>query len=97
MFVVIVEFSLKAEHRTAFIEAMLANARVSLAEEPGCHHFDVNASPDDPNLIHLYELYDDRAAFDAHLQSPHFLSFNRTVQEFVADKRVRFLHRLSGS
>jgi (4S)-4-hydroxy-5-phosphonooxypentane-2,3-dione isomerase len=97
MFVVVVEFTLKPAHREAFVAAMIANARTSLADEPGCHHFDVNVSPDDPLCIHLYELYDDRAAFDAHLQSAHFLSFNETVRDYVADKRVRFYRRLSGA
>jgi quinol monooxygenase YgiN len=36
----------------------------------------------------LYEIYDDRAAFEAHLKTAHFASFNRASEPLVADKTV---------
>ena len=42
--------------------------------------------------IVLYEIYDDAAAFDAHLATPHFASFNEATAALVAKKTV---HRLS--
>lgn len=36
----------------------------------------------------LCELYDDKAAFDAHLATEHFRIFDRTVSPWVVDKRV---------
>jgi quinol monooxygenase YgiN len=38
---------------------------------PGCRQFDVCRDPLDPALFFLYELYDDEAAIQAHLDSPH--------------------------
>ena len=38
--------------------------------------------------IFLYELYDDKAAFDAHLATEHFRSFDKMVSSWVVDKRV---------
>ena len=70
------------------MSAIRENAAASLREEPGCHHFDVCTSPDDPTEIFLYELYDDRAAFDAHLASEHFRAFDAMTADWVADKQV---------
>ncbi len=42
----------------------------------------------------LYEIYTDRAGFEAHLASAHYKSFDQLVQPWVADKKVRFLERI---
>ena len=54
---------------------MLANAKVSRETEPGCRQFDVCVEADTGRTF-LYELYDDRAAFEAHLASAHFKAFD---------------------
>jgi quinol monooxygenase YgiN len=66
------------------------NAQTSLAKDVGCHHFDVDASRENPNFVYLHEPYDDRAAFDVHLKSADCLSFNENIRDYVADKRMRF-------
>ena len=63
MYAVIVDFKTKAEHATAFRDAIVANARASVADEPGCSQFDVCVDPQDGTRIFLYEIYDDLAAF----------------------------------
>lgn len=40
--------------------------------ESGCRFYQANRDPDDPHIFFLYEIYDDRAAADAHWASPHF-------------------------
>ena len=41
-------------------------------QEPGCKAYIVNQLVDDPEVVVLYEQYDDEAAFQAHLASEHF-------------------------
>lgn len=94
MFVVTVEFILKPSHREEFLEAMVVNALASREREPGCRQFDVTEDLADPSYVFLYELYDDRAAFDAHTASPHFKQFDMLVQPWIERKRARFLERL---
>jgi len=36
----------------------------------------------------LYEIYDDRAAFAAHLKTPHFAEFDAATRSLVAEKSV---------
>lgn len=95
MYVVSVDFFVKPAHREAFIPQMVANATASLAEEPGCSQFDVAIAQDDPCHIYLYEVYDDRAAFDAHLATAHFRQFNETTADWVQDKRVATFKRIA--
>lgn len=94
MYVVTVDFRIKPDFLAAFRERMIANARASREREPGCLQFDVCADPGSPEAIYLYEIYADRAAFDAHLASDHFKVFDREVAGWVAAKTVRVYQRL---
>ncbi|MCJ9728600.1 putative quinol monooxygenase [Bradyrhizobium sp. PRIMUS42] len=86
-FVVTVSFSIKTEYRTDFRRAVSKNAADSLKFEPGCRLFEV-CEANEGSEIFLYELYDHKAAFDAHLATEHFRSFDRIVSSWVIDKRV---------
>jgi len=93
MFVVTVEFQVKPSRHAAFMLEMAANAIASVEHEPGCRQFDVCIAKDDPNKVFLYELYDDKAAFDLHLKAPHFLTFDATVKDWVERKIVNIWTR----
>jgi quinol monooxygenase YgiN len=95
MLALVVEFRIRAQHIEAFDGAIRANARASLDTEPGCRQFDVCRDPTDPALFLLYELYDDEAAIQAHLQSTHFLQMDAQTSAWVQSKTVRRL-RLTG-
>jgi (4S)-4-hydroxy-5-phosphonooxypentane-2,3-dione isomerase len=91
-FTVLAEFSVPAENRAEFLEACAYDSRHSVADEPGCQQFDALTDPEAPDSVVLYEVYDDQAAFDAHLQTPHYAVFDAAVQRLGVTKvRVRFL------
>ncbi|MDH4181203.1 MAG: antibiotic biosynthesis monooxygenase [Betaproteobacteria bacterium] len=94
MLVVTVVFEPKPEHAPAFRAAMLDNARASRETEPGCRQFDVCVDPAS-GTIFLYELYDDRAAFEAHMRTAHFLAFDAATRDWIARKDVRIYERLA--
>lgn len=94
MYVVTVEFVIEPTQAAAFRDAIVANARMSRAAEPGCRQFDVCGPPDDPATIYLYEVYADRAAFDTHLASPHFRAFDAAAGPWVVRKTVRSFDRI---
>lgn len=87
-YVIVVDFRIRPGAMAPFRKLMDANAIASARTEPGCRRFDVLATQDEPDRIMLYEIYDDRAAFDAHLKTPHFASFNAESTPFVATKTV---------
>ena len=94
MFVVTVIFELQPGCAAEFEPLMRAQASNSLAAEPDCLQFDVCRNPSREEEFFLYEIYRDRAAFDAHLDSPHFQEFDAAVTPLVANKRVAFYEKL---
>ena len=85
-----VEFDVLPQHLEEFREAVLKNARASVATEPGCLRFDVlDAVPAAPQIL-LYEIYLNEAAFKAHLETRHFQEFDRRSAPWVARKAVQF-------
>jgi (4S)-4-hydroxy-5-phosphonooxypentane-2,3-dione isomerase len=87
-FVILVDFRLKPGAKAAFRRLIDENARTSCRDEPGCRRFDVLETPGEADRIVLYEIYDDRAAFQAHIKTSHFAHFNEESAALVADKRV---------
>ena len=88
MYAVCVTFKLNHGETSAFLPLMRGNARTSLTDEIGCMQFDVLTDPANPDSVFLYELYTNRAAFDAHLASAHFKTFDRAVATMIASKTV---------
>jgi (4S)-4-hydroxy-5-phosphonooxypentane-2,3-dione isomerase len=87
-FSVIVDIRLKPGAREAFRRLIDANARASATHEPGCSRFDVLEPSGEADRIMLYEVYSDRAAFDAHVRSEHFLRFDKESAALMASKSV---------
>lgn len=87
-FVIAVDFKIKPGCMAQFRKLIDDNARASVRDEPGCSRFDVCADRKDADRVLLYEIYDDRAAFDAHLKTRHFALFNEASAPLVADKTV---------
>ncbi len=73
---------------SAFLPLMRAQAAQSLHDEPACLRFDVWTDKERPDDVFLYELYADRAAFEAHLRSVHFAAFDAMTGDLVSAKRV---------
>lgn len=88
MYVVAVLFEAAPGHEADLLARVRRQAADSLEKEAGCHRFDVAVDPAAPSRIFLYELYDDRAAFDLHLASAHFADFDAQVGPWTASKRV---------
>lgn len=88
MYCVTVLFEVLPQHRDAFRARVVIQAEVSLRDEPGCKQFDVWTDPERPDQVYLYEVYDDRAAFETHLATPHFKAFDQEVGAWVVNKTV---------
>lgn len=93
-FCVVVTFKVKSERVDAFRAAVLENAQLSLREEPGCSVFDVCADASGSEIF-LYEIYENREAFDDHLRMPHFLAFDAKTRDWVISKSVNTYAKIS--
>jgi len=88
MHIVLVTIDVKSEFTDRFIAAMLENARNSVTHEPGCFRFDVVRDEQNRNRLYLYEVYKDKAAFDAHVKMPHYQVWRDTVKDWFASPPV---------
>jgi (4S)-4-hydroxy-5-phosphonooxypentane-2,3-dione isomerase len=67
--VIVVEFDVKPEHKSQFLELMKGHAQRSRAQD-GCQQFDVILANNEPNRVLLLEAWRDQAALDAHARGP---------------------------
>ena len=96
-FVVIAEFVVRPGCMDAFLALARDDARRSVADEPGCWQFDIVLPEAEPGRVVFYEVYDSRAAFDAHLATPHLARFREGFPALIAEERpVRFAVRDDG-
>lgn len=87
-YVVLAQFEVKAGKLAEMVEAAKVDAKASVANEPGCRRFDVLVPRDGAERVVLYEIYDDEAAFQAHLETPHLKQFRDSIGPLVADRQV---------
>ena len=95
MFAVCVDFEIDPASLAAFMPLMQKNAAESLANEVGCHQFDITQDLQNPTKIFLFELYDDAAAFETHKQASHYLKFNDAISGMVDKKSGRLLRKIN--
>ena len=87
-YAIIVDFVLVPGKRSEFRRLVDRNARISSKAERGCRRFDVIESREEADRVLLYEVYEDEAAFEAHVQSSHFDEFDRESAPLVTNKSV---------
>jgi autoinducer 2-degrading protein len=83
-YVLIVDFEVKPGTVDEVIQLVSENAKNSVEKEPGCYQFDVLRTPDNPNRLFLYEVYENEAAFQAHGKTAH-------IEAFLAKARPLFV------
>ncbi len=88
MLAIFVTIQVKPGFVDQLAEASLDDALGSVRDEPGCFRFDVLHDATDPNRLHLYEVYADNAAFEAHGKTPHFLKWRATVSDWFDGEPV---------
>ena len=86
MYVVAVTVIVKPEFIQPFIDATHLNAKGSRMEKDNLR-WDFSQAEDDPAKFLLYEVYTDKAAFTAHQQTPHYLTWKTTIADWMAQPR----------
>lgn len=92
MYVVCVNIQVKPEHVDQFIQATLDN-HLGTRREAGNVRFDVVQAEDDITRFMLYEVYRDKAAFEAHQKTEHYLKWRDTVKDWMAVPRQGVRYR----
>ena len=84
MYVIVVSTEIKPEHRQDFLKAALQDAHDSSLNEPGTRRFELIEDESNPNRFYFMEVYEDKAAFEAHGNGPYFQAFVAAVSGYEA-------------
>ncbi|MFF4216396.1 MULTISPECIES: putative quinol monooxygenase [Streptomyces] len=96
-FGLVVRFTLRAADAAEAFDALVSRTLEGIRQhEKGTVIYVNHRVPGEPLVRLFYELYEDRAAFDAHERQPHTRHFLEAREQFVAKTEVTFLERLDG-
>ncbi|WP_425667182.1 putative quinol monooxygenase [Vibrio tubiashii] len=88
MYCIIVSNRVKQGREEDYISIMGRNARCSVENEDGCIQFDVLKDINDPQLFHLYEIYQSQQALAIHKQTQHYLLSREQLADIVIEQSV---------
>jgi quinol monooxygenase YgiN len=71
-----------------YLSAIKEVGAASIQSEPGCSEFNITVSQKDPNHLFIFEVYNDAAAFHAHLQTDHYKKYAAVAKKVVAKREV---------
>jgi quinol monooxygenase YgiN len=91
MLTLMVKLHVKPEKVDEFLPLLEENGRSAVRDEPGCYRFDISRDREDPSTIHLYEVYADDAALDAHREAPHYIKWRDAVKDMYRAEAERAL------
>lgn len=94
-FTLVVHLQAKPDQVDQFMGMALENAAATRSTEPGCQRFDVLVDPEDRTRIAFYEVYDNKQAFETHLETAHFKKYFENAVPLLADRERRFFNRVA--
>ena len=65
------------------------NVMAATRQEEGCREYVFSPDVDDPDLIRLYELWDEQEQLDAHLRTPHIAAWRDASKGLITGRSVQ--------
>jgi quinol monooxygenase YgiN len=84
----------KSESVTA-LRTELLRLLAPTRQEEGCIEYRLHQDNQDPTVFIFYENWQDRAALDRHMASPHFTAYIKATEGMIADKAVHLMTGVS--
>ena len=91
MISIFVTINIKDGFADEFSKASLGDSQGSVRDEPGCFRFDILQNSEITNRFHLYEVYKDEAALEAHRNAPHYKKWRETVEDWFDGELERVM------
>ena len=84
----IAELEIDPAHLDAYKAILAEEQEASVRLEPGVLMLHSVALADSPTSIRLLEVYASRGAYEAHIQSPHFVKYKTSTETMVKSLRL---------
>ena len=94
MYVIAVELTVEPENAGPFRERISKHAENSRKEE-GCVRFDVAEDEKQAGRFLVWEIYQDRAAFEVHTQAPYLAEFREAIDPILTSQNLTTLNLLT--
>lgn len=88
MVVRIAEVDIDPKYLTEYTAILRRGAAAAMRLEPGVISIFPMFEQEHPTRIRILEIYADRAAYEAHLKTPHFLEYKSTTLKMVTSLRL---------
>lgn len=83
LIVQLAELEINTDYLQSYLELLEEGIRTSVNKEPGVLTLYAMADRDRPNRITVVEVYESQEAYEAHIQSPHFLKYKNGTLHMV--------------
>ncbi|MET0465198.1 MAG: antibiotic biosynthesis monooxygenase family protein [Chitinophagaceae bacterium] len=84
----IAELKIIPQYLTEYKTILQEEAAAAIAKEPGVVAIFPMAEAEHPTKIRILEIYANKAAYEAHLKTPHFLHYKTTTTKMVASLKL---------
>ena len=84
----IAELEINPSEVSAYTDALKEEIATSIRIEPGVLSLCAVSVKDQPSQIRIFEIYKDQAAYESHLQTPHFKKYKRDTQNMVKSLKL---------
>ena len=74
--------------RDEFLAHVRAHRTRVTARESACQRFDISVPDDEDDVVRLYEVYDDRAAVDHHMQTDYMIAYREETIPLIAERTL---------
>lgn len=89
MYVIFNRIKVKDEHLDDFIEGVKIHA-IHSNNEPGCMRYDVLQDISDPQMVFLYEVFENEEAFKSHLTHDYYKEWMAISRDWRhSEERIR--------
>jgi quinol monooxygenase YgiN len=84
----IAELEIDPAQLTEYKDALSDEIATSVREEPGVLMLYAVSVKDHPSQVRIFETYRDQAAYESHIQSPHFKKYKDTTHAMVKSLKL---------
>jgi quinol monooxygenase YgiN len=85
----VAEIEIDPAQLEAYKAAVKLEIESSVLIEPGVLALYAVSNKDNPTHVIVFEIYADRDAYEAHLETPHFKQYKATTQDMVRSLKLR--------
>lgn len=84
----IAELEIDSDQLRAYTDALTEEIATSVQVEPGVLNLYAVSVKNQPTQIRILEIYKDQAAYESHLQTPHFKKYKTETQGMVKSLKL---------